>query len=68
MRKPDDKNAPDFADRYHAARLRISDRMAAEIVARNSGDDERTIHRVEGETDAELVRRIVATYLAIGWK
>lgn len=54
-----------FADAYTAARKQVSDRLAAEIVARNASDDSTKFHRTDGEDDAELVRRIVATYLAL---
>ncbi|WP_454618353.1 hypothetical protein [Bradyrhizobium cenepequi] len=56
----------DFADRYRAARRRISNHLAAEIVSRNSVNDEaNALFRPDGESDTEFVRRIVATYLAL---
>lgn len=53
----------DFADAYTSARKQISDQVAAEVASRNSFDEK--LHRPDLETDAEFVRRIIATYLAL---
>lgn len=63
---PDEVPEPgDFVDRYMHAQRFLEEGAVREVVARNSSDNIGEIHRVEGESDADLVRRIVATYLAI---
>ncbi len=55
-----------FADAYIAARKMVPARLADEIVSRNCSEgDGSKMDRIDGETDAEFVRRIVATYLAV---
>ena len=60
-----------FGAIYEAARLEIPDGLASEIVSRNAVDDKMEhLYRSSYETagsrsDTELVRRIVATYLAL---
>ena len=56
----------DFAHAYTEIRKRIPDRVAKEVISRNSLSDKMdTLDRVGGETDVEFVRRIISTYLAL---